>query len=236
MSARSAPRRCTRRRRWPATTETVSAAVRPRGARGEPTTWPGRSQRLRELGDRAQPAEPAVVRRRLRLGLLAGRARRRVSLGFVVETERQVEHHLPSSSGAAAGRPTLRSRAIVEQMQDDEARHARGCRSGRRGTDCRRRCAGRCGWPRRVMTRPRTASDAARVSARRRSRSRCSISAVLPSITLAEQYLSCDSAIARSTAAAVEFAAADDEVHVDAGEHLGIGRRPFGAELAPGSR
>ncbi len=59
-----------------------------------------------------------VVRHRRRGGLVGDR----VNLGFVVETERQVEEHLtthldrlPESDG--------RSRAIVDAMRADEARH-----------------------------------------------------------------------------------------------------------------
>jgi len=46
-----------------------------------------------------------------------------ISLGFVVETERQVEQHL---EGHLTDLPPsdLRSQAIVRQMKEDEARHA----------------------------------------------------------------------------------------------------------------
>ena len=57
------------------------------------------------------------------IGLLAGRVGDAVSLGFVVETERQVERHLDGHLSTLP--PTdLRSQAIVRQMKDDEARHA----------------------------------------------------------------------------------------------------------------
>ncbi|MFO1428341.1 MAG: demethoxyubiquinone hydroxylase family protein [Steroidobacteraceae bacterium] len=57
------------------------------------------------------------------LGAVAGRLGDRFSLGFMVETERQVERHLAGHlerlpEGDAA------SRAIVERMKADEARHA----------------------------------------------------------------------------------------------------------------
>ena len=57
------------------------------------------------------------------LGLLAGRAGDRVSLGFMAETERQVERHL---EGHLQRLPQAdqRSRAVVEQMKADEAAHA----------------------------------------------------------------------------------------------------------------
>jgi 3-demethoxyubiquinol 3-hydroxylase len=57
------------------------------------------------------------------IGLLAGAAGDRWSLGFVVETERQVEEHLASHLERLPASDT-RSRAIVEQMKIDEAAHA----------------------------------------------------------------------------------------------------------------
>jgi ubiquinone biosynthesis monooxygenase Coq7 len=56
------------------------------------------------------------------IGVAAGVAGDDVNLGFVVETERQVEEHL---SGHMDRLPPgdRKSRAIVEQMRDDEARH-----------------------------------------------------------------------------------------------------------------
>ncbi|MEY4442370.1 MAG: hypothetical protein RL442_1370, partial [Pseudomonadota bacterium] len=53
-------------------------------------------------------------------GKLAGD---RVSLGFVVETERQVEAHLQSHLDRLPASDRA-SRAIVAQMKADEARHA----------------------------------------------------------------------------------------------------------------
>ena len=80
-------------------------------------------QRLRELGDRPSLLNPLWYAGAFALGLAAGRAGDAWSLGFVVETERQVEQHLaghlsrlPASDAA--------SRAIVAQMKDDEAQHA----------------------------------------------------------------------------------------------------------------
>jgi ubiquinone biosynthesis monooxygenase Coq7 len=54
---------------------------------------------------------------------LAGLVSDRLSLGFVVETERQVEAHL---EGHLRKLPEAdqRSRAIVMKMKEDEARHA----------------------------------------------------------------------------------------------------------------
>ncbi len=80
-------------------------------------------QRLAELGDRTSWLNPLWYAGAFGIGLLAGRLGDRVSLGFVVETERQVEAHL---AGHLSRLPAAdeRSRAIVEAMKDDEARHA----------------------------------------------------------------------------------------------------------------
>jgi ubiquinone biosynthesis monooxygenase Coq7 len=80
-------------------------------------------QRLDELGSRPSLLNPLWFAGAFGLGLLAGRLGDRVSLGFVVETERQVESHLDGHlqrlpAGDAA------SRAVVTQMKNDEARHA----------------------------------------------------------------------------------------------------------------
>jgi len=56
-------------------------------------------------------------------GTLAGLAGDKLSLGFVVETERQVEQHLASHLDRLPAADQT-SRAIVEQMKQDEARHA----------------------------------------------------------------------------------------------------------------
>ncbi len=58
------------------------------------------------------------------IGLIAARAGDAVSLGFVVETERQVEEHLEGHLQQLPQADTA-SRAVVAQMRDDEARHAR---------------------------------------------------------------------------------------------------------------
>lgn len=79
--------------------------------------------RLKELGDRTSLLNPLWYAGAFGIGLLAGRLGDRVSLGFVVETENQVEAHL---DGHLSRLPTQdhASRAIVAQMKDDEVRHA----------------------------------------------------------------------------------------------------------------
>ncbi len=81
-------------------------------------------QRLKELGGRPSLLNPVWYAGAFAIGLLAGKAGGdRVSLGFVVETERQVEAHLEGHLQQLPPNDTV-SRAIVAQMQSDEARHA----------------------------------------------------------------------------------------------------------------
>lgn len=85
-------------------------------------------QRLDELGARPSLLNPLWYAGAFGLGLLAGRFGPGVSLGFVVETERQVEAHLASHMDRLPPGDQA-SRAIVAQMKDDEARHARQAQS-----------------------------------------------------------------------------------------------------------
>ncbi len=81
------------------------------------------AQRLTELGDRPSLLNPLWYAGAFGLGLLAGRLGDRLSLGFVVETEKQVEAHLQSHLDRLPADDHA-SRAIVAQMKDDEAAHA----------------------------------------------------------------------------------------------------------------
>jgi ubiquinone biosynthesis monooxygenase Coq7 len=78
--------------------------------------------RLAELDSRPSLLNPLWYAGSFAIGVAAGAAGDEVNLGFVVETERQVEEHL---SGHMERLPDgdARSRAIVAQMRDDEARH-----------------------------------------------------------------------------------------------------------------
>ena len=80
-------------------------------------------RRIAELGGRKSLLNPLWYGGALAFGLLAGRFGDRWNLGFLAETERQVESHLKSHlERLPAG--DIKSRAIVEQMKADEAGHA----------------------------------------------------------------------------------------------------------------
>lgn len=79
-------------------------------------------QRITELGGRPSLLNPLWYAGSFAIGALAGIAGDRWSLGFVAETERQVVQHL---DGHLDNLPEddSRSRAILEQMREDEAEH-----------------------------------------------------------------------------------------------------------------
>lgn len=81
------------------------------------------ADRLDELQARPSLLNPLWYAGAFALGLAAGRAGDRVSLGFVVETEKQVAEHLTSHLVRLPARDHA-SRAVVAQMRDDELRHA----------------------------------------------------------------------------------------------------------------
>ena len=78
--------------------------------------------RLAELDARPSLLNPLWYAGSFAIGLAAGVAGDRANLGFVVETERQVEEHLTAHIERLPANDT-KSRAIVTQMRDDEARH-----------------------------------------------------------------------------------------------------------------
>jgi 3-demethoxyubiquinol 3-hydroxylase len=78
--------------------------------------------RLEELDSRPSLLNPLWYAGSFFIGALAALAGDRASLGFVVETERQVEGHLDEHLGRLPA-ADLRSRAIVQQMRADEAAH-----------------------------------------------------------------------------------------------------------------
>ena len=93
-----------------------------RAAREEEDHLAWTQTRLAEMGDRPSLLNPLWYAGSFAIGLVAGIAGDRANLGFVVETERQVEEHLTSHMDRLP-QNDAKSRAIVEQMRDDEARH-----------------------------------------------------------------------------------------------------------------
>jgi ubiquinone biosynthesis monooxygenase Coq7 len=83
--------------------------------------WCG--QRLRELDSRPSLLNPLWYAGSYAIGAIAGLRGDGWNLGFVVETERQVEAHLDEHLQSLP-RDDARSRAIVQVMKADEARHA----------------------------------------------------------------------------------------------------------------
>ena len=79
--------------------------------------------RLDELQARPSLLNPLWYAGAFAMGLVAGRLGDKISLGFVVETEKQVEAHLQSHLALLPAHDHA-SRALVAQMRDDEARHA----------------------------------------------------------------------------------------------------------------
>jgi 3-demethoxyubiquinol 3-hydroxylase len=93
---------------------------------GDHLAWT--AQRLQALGARPSLLNPLWYAGSFGLGVLASRLGDRVSLGFMVETERQVEAHLDGHLAAPdqGGLPAAdhASRAVVAQMLSEEAAHA----------------------------------------------------------------------------------------------------------------
>jgi ubiquinone biosynthesis monooxygenase Coq7 len=83
--------------------------------------WCG--ERLRELDSRPSFLNPLWYAGAYTIGAAAGVIGDRLSLGFVVETERQVEAHLDEHLETLPA-DDAKSRAIVRVMKEDEARHA----------------------------------------------------------------------------------------------------------------
>jgi ubiquinone biosynthesis monooxygenase Coq7 len=78
--------------------------------------------RLKELGSHTSYLNPVWYAGSFAIGLVAGLAGDKWSLGFVAETEKQVENHLVSHLKKLP-EDDHRSRAIVDQMRLDEIEH-----------------------------------------------------------------------------------------------------------------
>ncbi|MFM1886632.1 MAG: hypothetical protein RL026_1789 [Pseudomonadota bacterium] len=79
-------------------------------------------QRLAELADRPSRLDPLWYAGAFAIGAVAGLAGDRHSLGFVAETERQVEQHLSDHLDRLPA-TDVRSRAVLLQMRQDEMAH-----------------------------------------------------------------------------------------------------------------
>lgn len=84
-------------------------------------------QRLDELGSEPGVLNPFWYAGSFVLGALAGLAGDKVSLGFVAETEYQVSAHLKKHLQKLPAQDE-KSRAILNQMQEDEIQHAEGAK------------------------------------------------------------------------------------------------------------
>ncbi len=85
-------------------------------------------ERVEELGGRLSLLNPFWYAGSFALGAAAGLAGDKWSLGFVSETEKQVEGHLDEHL-AQVPESDCRTRAILEQMKEDEIRHGRKARA-----------------------------------------------------------------------------------------------------------
>jgi ubiquinone biosynthesis monooxygenase Coq7 len=100
-------------------------------------------QRLTELGSRRSLLDPLWYAGSFAIGAVSALPGDRASLGFVVETERQVEGHLNEHLERLPAKDT-RSRAILEAMRADEVAH---------GTNARTAGAVSLPWPVRNLMR-----------------------------------------------------------------------------------
>ena len=80
-------------------------------------------ERIRELGGHTSYLNPLWYTGSFAIGALAGVVGDKWSLGFIAETERQVVKHLADHLQRLPA-ADCKSRAILEQMRDDESHHA----------------------------------------------------------------------------------------------------------------
>ena len=101
--------------------QTVTAAMQQAAAEEtDHLAWCER--RLEELGGRTSLLNPLWYAGSFAIGALAGAFGDRASLGFITETEKQVESHL-SDHLSRLPAADARSRSILEQMKQDEIAH-----------------------------------------------------------------------------------------------------------------
>lgn len=110
-----------------ASTEAIRAQLEHSGREEEDhLAWT--AQRLSELGSQPSLLNPLWYAGAFAIGSVAARLGDAVSLGFVSETERQVETHLNSHLDKLPPQDA-KSRAIVTQMRDDEIEHGAKARA-----------------------------------------------------------------------------------------------------------
>ncbi len=105
---------------------TKAALLHAASEEGDHLAWCG--ERLRELDSRGSLLNPLWYAGSYAMGLAAGMAGDGYNLGFVVETERQVEAHLGEHLHSLPI-ADQRSREIVSQMQADEAAHGQAAQA-----------------------------------------------------------------------------------------------------------
>ncbi len=109
--------------RNPAVRETLRQAA---AEEGDHLAWC--AERLNELGSRPSLFNPLWYGGAFAIGALAGALGDQVSLGFVAETEKQVEGHLDEHLSRLPP-DDVRSRRILEQMKADEIHHGQMAKS-----------------------------------------------------------------------------------------------------------
>ncbi|MGA8053097.1 MAG: 2-polyprenyl-3-methyl-6-methoxy-1,4-benzoquinone monooxygenase [Burkholderiales bacterium] len=81
------------------------------------------ARRIEELGGRTSALDPLFYAGSLAMGIVAGKLGDAWNLGFLKETERQVEAHLEGHLERVSEHDR-KTRAVIEQMKRDEAGHA----------------------------------------------------------------------------------------------------------------
>jgi 3-demethoxyubiquinol 3-hydroxylase len=104
------------------TNETLRAAL-DRAAREEEDHLAWSASRIKELGGRTSLLNPLWYAGSFAIGFAAGRLGDRWNLGFLKETERQVEAHLAGHLERLSPRDE-KTRAVIEKMRAEEAGHA----------------------------------------------------------------------------------------------------------------
>jgi 3-demethoxyubiquinol 3-hydroxylase len=106
---------------------------------GDHLAWS--AQRIRELGGRRSALNPLWYAGSLALGYAAGKLGDAWNLGFLAETEKQVERHLQGHLDRLSPSDAT-TRAVIETMQKEEAGHAQTAESlGARELPAPARCA-----------------------------------------------------------------------------------------------